>query len=161
MQTLVLPNTTAPASRRRATVAASRAARWPIRSGTPAVVGKPSTSIDSFTVTGKPSSAHRPPQPGDHRRFTRHGGRARSPSRRLSSATRHIYPPAAGARREVPPPKSGGRQSRSHHVGCRGVCRQRVLSGRQFHERTSNWGEICSTGIPAHRRGRKRRTCRS
>src|SRR5438067_8340980 len=52
--TLVLPTTTAPAARRRATATASAAGMALRRSTAPAVAGRPATAIVSFTVIGTP-----------------------------------------------------------------------------------------------------------
>jgi hypothetical protein len=56
---LVRPSTIAPAARRRATVVASRGARWARRGHEPIVDGMPSTAIISLTVHGTPCSGPR------------------------------------------------------------------------------------------------------
>ena len=53
---LVLPTTTAPADRSRATTTASLPATMPTRSGTPATSGSPATPSVSLTVKGTPQS---------------------------------------------------------------------------------------------------------
>ena len=73
--TLVLPRSTAPAARRRATITASRAGWWFEYAGEPAVVRTPATSSVSFTVHGTPWN-------GPH-----HSPRARAPSAALARAS--------------------------------------------------------------------------
>src|SRR5262245_7848781 len=53
---LVMPVTTAPAARTRATTVASRAGRRSRCSALDPAIGQPATSIQSFTVIGTPSS---------------------------------------------------------------------------------------------------------
>ncbi len=60
--TLVLPSSTAPAARVRATAGASCWDTNPRQSGTPAVVGRPATLNDSLIVMGRPASAPPPPR---------------------------------------------------------------------------------------------------
>ena len=59
--TFVLPISTAPAARRRAHAGASCCKTKPFQSGTPHVVPRPVTLIDSFSVMGKPRNAPVPP----------------------------------------------------------------------------------------------------
>ena len=59
--TFVLPMSTAPASRRRAHAGASCCETKLFHSGTPHVVPRPVTLIDSFNVIGRPRKAPAPP----------------------------------------------------------------------------------------------------